>query len=288
MGSMLNVDLIAILVGIAVFLIIAVIGVLIVGSQKSSLRKETGNKQQDLFEEYIGGDIEKTLKKLGADPTEYLNYCKIANMEPDYYTFVITRIIGYIVLFVGLLVGVCISNLIVSVVAMIIGLLIVQLPKKKVQKIATQRKDAFNSEIPRFLDMLHSALVAELPVQSAIEYTVKYLDGVLAEEMRLALAETEMGAKNWNEALFDVANKYENHNFSDFALDISTAYSKGVSVLDSVERKSQQIKESNVLMAKEKATQVSNQVLIPTVFFKMLPLILAMMLPILVTVEDIF
>lgn len=88
----------------------------------------------------------------------------------------------------------------------------------------------------------------------------------------MALAETELGAKDWNEALVDVAAKYANPNFSDFATDLATSYSKGVSVIEAVERKSRQIKSANLLTAKEKAAALTSKILVPTMMFKMIPL----------------
>lgn len=288
MMSFLNLDVISLIAGISVFLIIALIGVLIVARRKSVVLKETGDKSRDMYEEYIGGDIQVILKKLGINPSEYVSYCKIVNIQPDYYSLILFRIAGLAVLFSGVVAGILLSNYYIMVVAMFLGLITMNGNKNRIKKDALRRKELFNLEIPRFLDMLHSALAANIPIQSAIEFTVEHLDGVLAEEMKYALAETEMGAKSWNEALFDVANKYENNNFSDFALDLTTAYNKGTSVEDSVARKSRQIKDSNMLTAKEKATGVASKVLVPVVIFKMIPLLGAMLIPILLVVSDAF
>lgn len=288
MTSLLNLDVIALITGISAFLVIALIGVLVVAHRKSVVIKETGDKSRDMYEEYIGGDIRVILKKLGINPNEYVSYCKIANVQPDYYSLILFRIAGLAILFCGVVAGILLGNTIIMVAAMLLGLIIMEGNKNKVKKIAQRRKELFNLEIPRFLDMLHSALVANIPVQSAIEFTVAHLDGVLAEEMKYALAETEMGAKSWNEALFDVANKYENNNFSDFALDLTTAYNKGSSIEASVARKARQIKDSNMLTAKEKAAGVSSKVLVPVVIFKMIPLLGSMLIPILLVVKDAF
>lgn len=284
----LSASIIAIIVGLCVFIAIVTISLTVITSNKRLLKKgSTGDKQRDLYEEYIGTDIIGTLKKVGVDPTEYIGYCKIINVVPNYYTLVFARILGLLALAFATALVVT-GNTYVGLVALIIAALVMNAPKKSAKKKAIERKRKFNDEIPRFLDMLDSALTANLPIQNAMEYTVKYLDGVLAEEMSFALAETAMGAKNWNEALFDVANKYENPNFSDFALDVSTAYSKGISVLESVRRKSAQIKDSNLLLAKENATAISNKVLVPTMIFKMIPLIAGFLLPVIGEMSNIF
>lgn len=283
-NSLLSAGVVSVLCGIAIFALIAIVGVFAIVKQKRILKKDTnGDKSREFYEEYIGDDITKTLKSVGIDPSEYNQFCSIANVKPNYYLLVIFRIIGLILLVVSMALMIS-QNTYLGFAVMVGSVFIMNAPKKKVQSIAKDRKERFNAEIPRFLDMLESALVTEMPIQNAMEFTTKYLDGVLADEMKFALAETEMGAKTWNEALFDVANKYENDNFSDFALDISTAYSKGVPVIESVRRKSKQIKESNLLLAKENATKLTNQMLIPTVIFKMIPIMAAFLLPVLESV----
>lgn len=280
---LLNPGTVSVLIAIGIFFFIAFIGVFSIVKQKTVLKKTaTGDKARDIYEEYIGGDISVALKKVGINPTEYIENCSIAGETPNFYALVICRVIGLVLLMaaVGLIMT---NNMYVSLAAMIASVAVMNIPKNRVKKKANERKIKFDNEIPRFLDMLNSALVANMPIQNAIEYTCKYLDGVLAEEMRLALAETEMGAKSWNEALFDVANKYNNNNFSDFALDISTSFNKGVPVIDSVERKSKQIKAANLLTAKEKASSLTNQILVPTVIFKMIPILAAFLLPVLGT-----
>lgn len=279
-SSLLSSGVVSVITGVSVFAIIAIIGVSIVIRQKRVLKRDTnGDKQQELYEEYIGNDVEKTLKSVGINPDEYNRDCDIAGIKPNYYSLIFSRIAGLVILCAAVALAMT-GNAYIGVVAMILSLLVMNAPKKKAKRLATERKERFNAEIPRFLDMLDSALTADMPIQNAMEYTTKYLDGVLAEEMRFALAETEMGAKNWNDALFDVANKYDNNNFSDFALDISTAYNKGVPIIESVERKSRQIKESNLLLAKEKAASLTSKVLLPTMIFKMIPVMAAFLLPV--------
>ena len=285
-GTLLSAGVVAVLIGISVFVIIAVIGVSAIVSKKRILKKaETGDKQRDMYEEYIGTDIKVMLKKVGIDPAEYIQECRIASIEPNFYALVICRIIGIVFLFAAVALIVT-GNTYISLVGMLLSVVIMNAPKKKAKSIAADRKARFDAEIPRFLDMLDSGLIAGMTIQNAIDYTTRYLDGVLAEEMRMALAETELGAKDWNEALVDVAAKYANPNFSDFATDLATSYSKGVSVIEAVERKSRQIKSANLLTAKEKAAALTSKILVPTMMFKMIPLMAALLIPVFMIMEE--
>ena len=285
-GTLLSAGVVAVLIGISVFVIIAVIGVSAIVSKKRILKKaETGDKQRDMYEEYIGTDIKVMLKKVGIDPAEYIQECRIASIEPNFYALVICRIISIVFLFAAVAL-IATGNTYISLVGMLLSVVIMNAPKKKAKSIAADRKARFDAEIPRFLDMLDSGLIAGMTIQNAIEYTTRYLDGVLAEEMRMALAETELGAKDWNEALVDVAAKYANPNFSDFATDLATSYSKGVSVIEAVERKSRQIKSANLLTAKEKAAALTSKILVPTMMFKMIPLMAALLIPVFMIMEE--
>ena len=83
-GTLLSAGVVAVLIGISVFVIIAVIGVSAIVSKKRILKKaETGDKQRDMYEEYIGTDIKVMLKKVGIDPAEYIQECRIASIEPN-------------------------------------------------------------------------------------------------------------------------------------------------------------------------------------------------------------
>ncbi len=285
-GTILSAGVVAVIIGVSLFAIISVIGVSVIITRKRILKRaETGDKQRDMYDEYIGTDIKVMLKKVGIDPTEYIRECRIASIEPNFYALVICRIIGIVFLFAAVSL-ILTGNTYISLVGMMLSVAIMNAPKRKAKSTAENRKARFDSEIPRFLDMLDSGLIAGMTIQNAIEYTTRYLDGVLAEEMRLALAETELGAKDWNEALVDVASKYANPNFSDFAVDLSTAYNKGVSVIEAVERKSRQIKSANLLTAKEKAAALTSKILVPTMMFKMIPLMAALLIPVFMIMEE--
>ena len=94
------------------------------------------------------------------------------------------------------------------------------------------------------------------------------------------MAETELGAKSWQRALEEVALKYDVGVFSDFVLTLVAAYEKGIPIAETVVRKSSEIKQSNLLEAKERAVKLSNTVLLPVLIFKILPLLAIMLIPI--------
>ena len=99
-GTILSAGVVAVIIGVSLFAIISVIGVSVIITRKRILKRaETGDKQRDMYDEYIGTDIKVMLKKVGIDPTEYIRECRIASIEPNFYALVICRIIGIVFLF---------------------------------------------------------------------------------------------------------------------------------------------------------------------------------------------
>ena len=129
--------------------------------------------------------------------------------------------------------------------------------------------------------MLHTALLVNMPVEQAIKVTSEHLKGtILAEEFNRALADTQLGASSWPVALEKLATDYEIDGLSDFVLDVVTAYNHGNSITEAVERQSKDIKRSNLLSLKEKASKLTNTILFPVLVFKILPLLAIMCIPI--------
>lgn len=134
--------------------------------------------------------------------------------------------------------------------------------------------------------MLHTALIMGFPVDQAIDLTAQNLqDTILADELLKTLAETKVGAYSWQEALEHLASAYGVDTLSDFVLDITNAYKLGSSITDSVARKSKDIKQSNLVAMKERASKLTNTILFPILFFKIVPVIALMAVPIIVQLQ---
>ena len=136
-------------------------------------------------------------------------------------------------------------------------------------------------ELPRFIDLFGTALMIGLPVEEAILTTAKSLpDSLLAREFLNAIAETRLGVYDWQAALEKMSRKYEVDVLSDFSLDLINSYNKGVPIADAVARKSKDIKQSNLLTMKERATKLTSTILLPVLGFKVLPLLALLCIPV--------
>jgi Flp pilus assembly protein TadB len=152
---------------------------------------------------------------------------------------------------------------------------------QKVDKAAKLKKFRMVDELPRFIDLLQTALQINMPVEDAIIITAKSLhDTVLASEFLNAVADMQMGVHDWQSALEQMARNYEIDTLSDFVLDLVTSYSKGVPIADAVARKSRDIKQSNLLAMKERASRLTSTILLPVLGFKVMPLLALLCIPI--------
>lgn len=225
-------------------------------------------------------------RSIGIDVEKYLRGCELIRKKPNVEEVIIDKICGFIIIGVFAIAGLIMMQIPLMLVGVIVAFPLIALPVHFTEEAVDKRKERIAEELPRFLDMLHTALLIGMPVNQAIEITAKKLsDTIIAEEMLDSLAETKMGTANWQEALEKLANKYGVDTLSDFVLDITNAYNLGSPVADSVARKSKDIKETNLIAMKERASKLTNTVLIPITVFKMLPIIAIMAIPMILQLQ---
>lgn len=227
-------------------------------------------------------------KMLGLEYDKYMLNCNIMGHMPDIKKEVMDRAIASTAFIAGALLTVVFLNPVPLTLAILLYLWMVVRVVNGVEAQAKKRKKHIIHDLPRFTDLLHSILMIDVPVKNAIEMTARLLPCVLSREMSMAVAEMQIGAKNWQTALEDMARKYEVDVFSDFVLDLVTASSKGVPIVDAVKQKSTEIKQQRLLDAKEKVSRMNNSVLIPVAVFKILPLLMILLIPIMIQIFNNF
>lgn len=225
---------------------------------------------------------ENVAKKVaGIDVPKYLHNCKLLKISNNLKSIIIDRLIGYFIVIIGLILFLITFNPILLIIFILTSIPFIFLPMFTVSNNLKKRRLKITDELPRYLDLLHTALLVDMPIETAIEITSKHLsDTIIAEEMLRALADAQIGAYSWQDSLQNLATDYEIDTLSDFVLDIVTAYNNGTSIVESVERKSRDIKHSNLLSAKERATKLTNTILIPVTIFKIVPLLAYMCIPV--------
>jgi tight adherence protein C len=288
MSIMSNVITISILVSVSVFLCIFALfskdkergarGV----RENDWLWKNAAEKLYDAI--FQNSDPISVGKKFGLEYDKYMLSCYIIGRTPNIKQEVMNRVTASIAFLAGAILSAAFLNPAPLVIGIVLYYLMVVNVVNGAQSTAKQRKRMITQELPRFADLLHSALVIDMPIESAIDMISQLLPGVLAQEMRYAMAEMKMGAKNWQTALEDMARKYEVDIFSDFVLDLITASNKGVPIIEAVARKSTEIKQQKLLDAKESASKMSNTVLVPIAVFKIIPLLAILLVPVMIQI----
>lgn len=240
------------------------------------------NFLEKLYDTFFGKkDPVEVAKAFGLEYDKYMINCQIINKNPNMKKEAMLRIFGVFGFVIGALASILMGlNLIPFVIGVIIYLLCVSRVTKNVSKAAENKKVKIMTELPRFVDLLQSALDIGLPVDIAISETAKTVPCIISEELNLSIVQMELGAESWQKALENMAHKYEINVFSDFVLDIITAYNKGISVKDAVARKSYEIRQSALLRAKEKTAKLSTSILVPIMIYKIVPLLAIMLVPI--------
>ena len=220
-------------------------------------------------------------KKIGFDVPEYLHNCEIAGLEPKPKDVLMKKVLGYLSLVLFGLLGLLLANVYIIFLAVLLAVPLIFFPTQQVVKAAKIKKFRMIEELPRFIDLFGTALMIGMPVEEAILTTAKSLpDLLLAGEFLKAIAETRLGVYDWQAALERMSRKYEVDVLSDFSLELINSYNKGVPIADAVARKSKDIKQSNLLTMKERATKLTSTILLPVLVFKVLPLLALLCIPV--------
>lgn len=261
--------------------------VLAVGSysKRSRLTGDSGWLFDNFFEKLydaLFGNINpiKISKSFGLEYDKYMLDCTIVGKKPNFKKEAMMRVVGAFSFFFGLVIALVLYNAAPLVAGCALYILLCTRPVKSTHSAAERKKLLMQAEMPRFIDLLLSALEINLPIENAILQTAESVPCVLSDELKATFAETQIGAKNWQQALESIAEKYEIDQLSDFVLNIITAFNKGVSVTDAVAREATAVRQSALLMAKERTAKMTSTILFPLLFFKILPLLALLMVPI--------
>lgn len=259
------------------------------------LKKETGYKEEPLYKDldikiydaFIYKKPEIVARKIGINAEEYYKNCELIRKPANLKGLIAKIGLSAMTVLWFAVIGLITKNWYVSIAGILIALFLIVYLVKRPEEQAADVRAQIVAEMPRFLDMLQTALYINMPVEEAISITAKHLKGtLLADEFAKTVAEIQLGAFGWQTALENMSHKYEVDIFSDFVLDIVTAYDKGIPIYDVVARKNKEIKQTNLLTLKENASKLNSTIVIPIAIFKLLPLIVILCIPIIYQLRD--
>lgn len=225
--------------------------------------------------------------KLGINIEKYYKNCQLTRTRPNAKRLIVNTIYGFAAFLVSILLSLLVSP-VFTVLGVFLFFYLVFFEQQRLNSKAEEMKEQVAAELPRFLDILQTELIVGLPIETSIYIICEKFDSLISREFLEALNEMELGISGWQQALEKVAAKYDIETLSDFVLDVSTSYMKGVSITDSVVRKTKEVKETHLLNIKERAGKATNTMLIPMAIFQFIPLIILIMFPTMIQIFNAF
>lgn len=225
--------------------------------------------------------------KLGINIEKYYKNCQLTRTRPNAKKLIVNTIYGFAAFLVSIMLSLLVSP-VFAVLGVFLFFYLVFFEQQRLNSKAEEMKERVAAELPRFLDILQTELIVGLPIETSIYIICEKFDSLISREFLEALNEMELGISGWQQALEKVAAKYDIETLSDFVLDVSTSYMKGVSITDSVVRKTKEVKETHLLNIKERAGKATNTMLIPMAIFQFIPLIVLIMFPTMIQIFNAF
>lgn len=275
-------SLIAIALFLFVFCFVSIKG------KKSTLKGQWlfDNFFENITDSFFQEDqLNKVARKLSVATDKYFFNCAITRQPSQLKKVIGMRLFAIVMLILSILLGFLMQSILMGLIGVVVAIIIFVYLPMKANSAAKKRKEVLQRDLPRFMDLLKTALQINLPIDQAIEVTARHIDCTLSDELLSSLAEAKMGTQSWQVALQKLAQQYEIDDLSDFVLEIVVAFDKGISIYDVVSKKAASMKQMRLLHAKEKAARLTSMIVIPMFAFKIIPLLLIMMLPLVMAVD---
>jgi tight adherence protein C len=154
----------------------------------------------------------------------------------------------------------------------------VVLPSSRLNRAVEAREKLVRTQLPDILDLLVICMEAGLGFSAAVARTVANVEGEMAGEFGLALAEMRAGASR-SDALKNLAERVQIPEVQSFVLAIRQADEFGISVSTVLRDQAEEMRIHRRQIAQEKAQKAPVKMLVPMVFFIFPPLFLIVIGP---------
>jgi tight adherence protein C len=152
------------------------------------------------------------------------------------------------------------------------------LPSSRLNGAVEEREKLVRTQLPDILDLLVICMEAGLGFTAAVARTVANVEGEMADEFGLALAEMRAGASR-SEALKNLGERVQIPEVQSFVLAIRQADEFGISVSTVLRDQAEEMRVHRRQLAQEKAMKAPVKMLIPMVFCIFPPLFLIVIGP---------
>jgi len=292
--------LLAIVAALGFSVLIAGVGLLVLDriSLRSKLReiddlyRLVGVRDQELmlpFADRVSGPVQHILNKLGRrfSPSGYADSVRVLMLRAGRLEagaadrFMATRALGFIAAPLVALLAFSATASMGSMKFMAAGLGVaacIVLPSSKLNRQVEDREKRVRQQLPDILDLLVICMEAGLGFSAAVTRTVANVEGEMADEFGLALAEMRAGASR-SSALKNMAERVQIPEVQSFVLAIRQADEFGISVSTVLRDQAEEMRVHRRQVAQEKAQKAPVKMLIPMVFCIFPPLFLIVIGP---------
>lgn len=149
-------------------------------------------------------------------------------------------------------------------------------PKASVERAARERQSIVRRDLPDVLDLLAISVEAGLGFDAALDLASRNFEGPLADELRRALREMELGASR-RDALFALKRRVDVAELSTFVLSLTQADALGMPIGRVLHTQAAELRLRRRQWAREKAGKMPIKILFPLVGF-IFPAILVVLL----------
>jgi tight adherence protein C len=139
-------------------------------------------------------------------------------------------------------------------------------PKAWVERAARERQGIVRKEMPDMMDLLAISVEAGLGFEAALELGARNFSGALADEVRRALREMELGATR-HDALHAMKRRVDVPELSNFVLALTQADQLGMPISRVLHAQAHELRARRRQWAREKAGKLPVKILFPLVGF---------------------
>lgn len=151
-------------------------------------------------------------------------------------------------------------------------------PKAWVERAARERQEAVRKELPDLLDLLAISVEAGLGFEGALELSARHFFGPLADEVRRALREMELGMSR-HDALHALKRRVDVPDLSNFILALTQADTLGMPIGRVLHSQAAEMRARRRQWAREKAGKMPIKILFPLVLFIFPPILVVLLGP---------
>lgn len=252
-----------------------------------------GKIYKKMFSPYLRRNenfIDKLALRLHINLEEVSSDIKKADLDgkmsaPEYVTM---KALGFISIAVFGIAYFCSDVIEFLVIGLILFILFVMLPDKRIKDSIKEKKAAISYELPNFFELVKANAEAGLNITDAINAVVeKAPTNPVSKEFAIVNSEAMISGGQWRLAVENMLERNGIDDFTDIMSDILVSVEKGGAIVDILDKDITLLREIKVNAIKERVAKQNTSMMLVMVVFEALPLLVMLMAPVLLNMNDI-